>query len=64
LAAHSALDFGLQRFEPAAVVALVGINITRQLRLGYAYDFTMTDMSKYSDGTHEITLGYDFGTIF
>lgn len=42
-------------------VGLVGINLTQQLRLGYAYDFTTTDIKKYSNGTHEITLGYDFG---
>lgn len=42
-------------------IGLVGVNITKQLRLGYAYDFTTTDIKDYSDGTHEITLGYDFG---
>jgi type IX secretion system PorP/SprF family membrane protein len=42
-------------------VGLIGVNITKQLRLMYAYDFTMTDIKNYSDGTHEITLGYDFG---
>jgi type IX secretion system PorP/SprF family membrane protein len=44
-----------------AFVGLIGVNITKQLRLMYAYDFTMTDIKNYSDGTHEITLGYDFG---
>ena len=44
-----------------AFVGLIGVNITKQLRLGYAYDFTMTDIKDYSSGTHEITLGYDFG---
>ena len=42
-------------------IGLIGVNLTQQLRLGYAYDFTMTDIKHYSDGTHEITLGYDFG---
>ena len=42
-------------------IGLIGVNITKQLRLGYAHDFTMTDIKDYSDGTHEITLGYDFG---
>ena len=42
-------------------IGLVGFNITKQLRLGYAYDFTMTDIKDHSSGTHEITLGYDFG---
>ncbi|MBK5286815.1 MAG: type IX secretion system membrane protein PorP/SprF, partial [Bacteroidia bacterium] len=42
-------------------IGLVGFNITKQLRLGYSYDFTLTDIKDYSSGTHEITLGYDFG---
>ncbi|MBL7942395.1 MAG: type IX secretion system membrane protein PorP/SprF, partial [Flavobacteriales bacterium] len=32
-----------------------------QLRLGYAYDFTLTDIADYSSGSHEIMLGFDFG---
>jgi type IX secretion system PorP/SprF family membrane protein len=44
-----------------AVVGIVELQITKQLRLGYSYDFTMTDIKKFSDGSHEIMLGYDFG---
>ena len=42
-------------------IGIIGYDITRQLHLGYAYDFTTTDIKDYSSGTHEITLGYDFG---
>jgi type IX secretion system PorP/SprF family membrane protein len=35
-------------------------NITPQLRIGYAYDFTTTDISNYSTGSHEVMLGYNF----
>jgi type IX secretion system PorP/SprF family membrane protein len=34
--------------------------ITRQLRLGYAYDLTISALSPYTSGSHEIMLGYDF----
>ncbi len=44
-----------------AVVAMVEILITKQLQLGYAYDFTTTDIKKFSNGSHEIMLSYDFG---
>lgn len=43
-----------------AVVAMLGMNITEKLRVGYAYDFTMSDVKTYSDGSHEIMLGYCF----
>lgn len=43
-----------------AIVGLLGLNITEKLRLGYSYDFTTSDVKDYSDGTHEIMLGYCF----
>ena len=43
-----------------AVSAIAGIQITKQLRLGYAYDYTLSKLKKYNTGTHEITLGFDF----
>ncbi|REK49197.1 MAG: type IX secretion system membrane protein PorP/SprF [Bacteroidetes bacterium] len=42
-------------------VALLEIQLTKKLRLGYSYDFTFTDIKDYSSGSHEIMLGYDFG---
>lgn len=40
--------------------ALISFQINSQLRMGYSYDYTITDLQKYNSGTHEITLGYDF----
>jgi len=45
-----------------AIVAMVGMNITDKLRFGYSYDITTSDIKTYSDGSHEITLGYCFTT--
>ncbi len=40
---------------------LFGINITRQLALGYSYDWSFTNATgKYNGGSHEIMLRYDF----
>lgn len=44
-----------------AFVGMVEYNITPQLRAGYAYDFTTTEIKDYSSGSHEIMLGFDFG---
>lgn len=43
-----------------AVALLTQVQITRQFRLGYSYDYTLTKLGKYNSGSHEITLGYDF----
>ena len=44
-----------------AVTALLNYQINKRFRVGYAYDFTTTAIAKYSSGSHEIMLGYDFG---
>ena len=43
-----------------AIVAMLGMNITEKLKVGYSYDFTTSDIKNYSDGSHEIMLGYCF----
>lgn len=48
---------GSYRLEDA-IVLMAGLNITPNLRLGYSYDMTTSDLKDYSDGTHEIMLGY------
>jgi type IX secretion system PorP/SprF family membrane protein len=42
-------------------VGIIELQVNRKLRIGYSYDFTFSDLRKYSDGSHEIMLGYDFG---
>jgi type IX secretion system PorP/SprF family membrane protein len=42
-------------------VGIIELQLTKKLRLGYSYDFTLTDVKDYSSGSHEIMLGYDFG---
>lgn len=32
---------------------------TKQLMIGYAYDYTLTKLGDYNNGSHEIILGYD-----
>lgn len=39
---------------------MAAVNILPQLRLGYAYDLTVSKLSPYTTGTHEIMLGFDF----
>jgi type IX secretion system PorP/SprF family membrane protein len=45
-----------------AVIGMLEYNVTPQLRLGYAYDHTLSDISTYSNGSHEVMLAFDFGT--
>jgi len=43
-----------------AFTALVGYFYKNYLMIGYSYDFTTTNIKKYSSGTHEIMLGIRF----
>jgi type IX secretion system PorP/SprF family membrane protein len=40
---------------------LAGLNLTKQLTLGYSFDWSMTNKTgTYNNGSHEIMLRYDF----
>jgi hypothetical protein len=34
-------------------------NISQNLRIGYAYDYQLTSLQKFSVGSHEIMISYD-----
>jgi type IX secretion system PorP/SprF family membrane protein len=44
-----------------AFVGLAEFQITQQLRVGYAYDMTLTRIRAYSSGTHEVMIRYELG---
>lgn len=43
-----------------AYTALIGFMYKNYLMIGYSYDFTTTNLKKYSTGTHELMLGLRF----
>lgn len=51
---------GLSYRNEDAIVGMLGMNVTEKLKVGYSYDFTTSQLKNYSDGTHEIMLGYCF----
>ncbi len=48
----------MYRWDDAAGV-LLQYEINNRFKLGYAYDYTLSDIRKYSDGSHEVMLGFD-----
>ncbi|RZJ67415.1 MAG: type IX secretion system membrane protein PorP/SprF [Flavobacterium sp.] len=42
-----------------AIAGLAGFYITPELRFGYSYDYTLTNLGSYNSGTHEIFLLWD-----
>lgn len=43
-----------------AVTAILGFMYKNYLMIGYSYDFTTSNLKKYSTGTHELMLGLRF----
>jgi type IX secretion system PorP/SprF family membrane protein len=43
-----------------AIACYLGFIVKENLQIGYAYDFTTTNLRNYSTGTHELTFGVRF----
>lgn len=43
-----------------ALIGIIGFELYNGLRLGYSYDFTLSDVSKNSSGSHEFMVNYCF----
>jgi type IX secretion system PorP/SprF family membrane protein len=39
--------------------AILAYQVTDQFKIGYAHDFTLTELRSYHSGTHELMLSYD-----
>lgn len=46
-----------------AISALAGFNITPTLKLGYAYDFSTSELNDFNNGSHEFVLLYKFDLL-
>lgn len=43
-----------------SVTGMIGLELFSGLRIGYAYDFSTTEISGFNSGSHELLLGYCF----
>ncbi len=53
--------FGVSYRTQDALVGIIEYQANKRFRVGYSYDFTLTEIGNYSSGSHEIMIGYDFG---
>jgi type IX secretion system PorP/SprF family membrane protein len=42
-----------------SVSALFGFQVARSLFIGYSYDYSVTELNKYNDGSHEFILKFN-----
>jgi type IX secretion system PorP/SprF family membrane protein len=48
-------------FGSDAVIGMIEYDFLKNFRIGYAYDFTVSQLNNYTSGSHEIMVGYEFG---
>lgn len=53
--------FGASYRHKDAVVATFGWNSGKVLRIGYSFDFSISDLIRYNSGGHELVIGLMFG---
>lgn len=51
---------GLSYRSGDAVSAILGVQVSPQFVVSYSYDYTLSQIQKYSQGSHEIALSYVF----
>ncbi|MCD9575645.1 PorP/SprF family type IX secretion system membrane protein [Flavobacterium soyae] len=56
-------EFGAAYRIDDSVSALFNFNVTPTLRVGYAYDYTLTNLGQFNSGTHEIMLLFDLDLL-
>ncbi|WP_375253588.1 PorP/SprF family type IX secretion system membrane protein [Dokdonia donghaensis] len=56
-------ELGVSYRHQDAIAALAGFNITNSLKLGYSYDFNVSDLNSFNNGSHEIVLLYTFDIL-
>jgi type IX secretion system PorP/SprF family membrane protein len=52
-------EFGLSWREGDSIDAIIGVQATPSIRVGYAYDHTLTRLVDYNSGSHELMLLFD-----
>ena len=53
------LFFGLSYRHAESAIAMLGVNFKNTV-FAYSYDYSLTDISAYSNGSHEVLLAYQF----
>ncbi len=56
---YNRLEAGIGYRFDESITGLINFAITPGLRVGYAYDYTTSNLSDYNDGTHEFLILFD-----
>lgn len=54
------IEFGLSYRYDDSFSAIFSLNVSDQLRMGYAYDHTFTNLGNFNSGSHEVLMTFTF----
>lgn len=54
------LELGMSYRVDDSVSGIVGVNVTKDFRIGYAYDHNISEFEAFNFGSHSLMLLYDF----
>ncbi|EDP72005.1 hypothetical protein FBALC1_12927 [Flavobacteriales bacterium ALC-1] len=57
------IEFGASYRFDDSVSALANLSVSPSLRIGYAYDYTVSNLGKFNSGTHEIFLLFNISRL-
>lgn len=57
------IEFGIGYRIEDAFIGLINIKATPELRIGYAYDYTLSNLGSFSSGSHELFVLYDLDIL-
>lgn len=60
---YDKMELGASYRSEDAITALVGFYLSPKLRIGYSYDYNISDLSPFHSGSHEIVLLFDINLI-
>jgi len=55
------IGLGISYRTGDAVLGMAEVQLNKQLRIGYAYDYTFSALKAYTSGSNEITIRFEFG---
>ncbi len=58
---YDRIGLGLSYRTGDAAIGMVEIQVAPNFRVGYAYDYTLTALQRYTTGSHELMLRFEFG---
>ncbi|MGG6231477.1 PorP/SprF family type IX secretion system membrane protein [Tenacibaculum sp. SDUM215027] len=59
---NNKVEFGVAHRIDDSWSAIINFKIRKDLRLGYAYDYTVSNLGEFSSGSHEFLLLFDFNS--